>query len=132
MKTKVNEVQTEYNIWILQYMWLKPIPYYLQMYCFSTLHILNWNVVALRASQVALVALVVKNHIRSLRLHLYFCPANRFTCTIFLDFTYICYYMAQYLFSLSDLLYFSFWLTLYDRLQVHLYKWPNIHFHNKV
>ena len=41
-------------------------------------------------------------HMSSLCLHLYPCPANSFTCTIFLDSTYML--IIQYMF-------FSFWLT---------------------
>ena len=54
-------------------------------------------------SQFVPPALPLYPHICSLCLHLYFFPANKFICTIFLDSVYICINI-QYLF-------FSFWLT---------------------
>ena len=60
--------------------------------------------------------------ISSLHLHLYSCPGTKFTCTIFLDSTY----MRQY--PTFVFLYLACF-TLYDRLQIH----PHLqmtHFHS--
>ena len=51
-------------------------------------------------------------HACSLCLCLYFCPADRFICTIFLDSTYMCYYAIFVFLFLTD-------FTLYNRLWSH-------------